>query len=460
VSRLLEEPLRVAVVGGAKSGKSTLLNALLRQRVASTNPAETTRHVTWYRLGFPESVSGITREGTNVPLTFDETGVVVQSGTQTAMSLDHVSVTLQADQLERMTLVDTPGLQTADETLSQETWRVLARTPESSGDELNRADVLIVIVSPNFVEQSRRAIRTFQDAHRGLLADPRNVIVVVNANGQISDKGGAEFANWLAGELEGMVASVVPVNALLAQSSETGQLTDRDCAALRKLAALSATSFDALTSWPGEFLYGDSDLPQSDRQRLVEILGIIGVRCAVALLRNEDVSTDQVAERLSRESDLDKVRNALEGLNKERIDASRAAEAMTSLTQLAFRWRHSLGERLAVRTAVDALSLLPAMHRIHELRALREIADDALELPLDLRPDVEHIATSRSDAASAADSLIGSPDDVLAARLRSAAWQTFRNSGREDPRLDYAYRVFKRSFDQIVTAAQPPGAGL
>jgi predicted GTPase len=49
----LGAPLRVALVGRVNSGKSTLLNALVGQRVAPTNETECTRVATWYRFGAP-----------------------------------------------------------------------------------------------------------------------------------------------------------------------------------------------------------------------------------------------------------------------------------------------------------------------------------------------------------------------------------------------------------------------
>ena len=45
----LDGPLRVAIAGKVKAGKSTLLNALVGERVAPTDASECTRVVTWYR---------------------------------------------------------------------------------------------------------------------------------------------------------------------------------------------------------------------------------------------------------------------------------------------------------------------------------------------------------------------------------------------------------------------------
>ena len=53
----LDQPLRVAVAGRVKAGKSTLLNALVGERLAPTDAGECTRIVTWYQDGHTYQVS-------------------------------------------------------------------------------------------------------------------------------------------------------------------------------------------------------------------------------------------------------------------------------------------------------------------------------------------------------------------------------------------------------------------
>ena len=55
----LEGPLRVAIAGRVKAGKSTLLNALLGEQLAPTDAGECTTIATWYRHGADYAVGAV-----------------------------------------------------------------------------------------------------------------------------------------------------------------------------------------------------------------------------------------------------------------------------------------------------------------------------------------------------------------------------------------------------------------
>ena len=59
----LDEPLRLAMAGKVKAGKSTLLNALVGEAIAATDAGECTRVVTWYVDGHAPSVALHPRDG-------------------------------------------------------------------------------------------------------------------------------------------------------------------------------------------------------------------------------------------------------------------------------------------------------------------------------------------------------------------------------------------------------------
>lgn len=67
----LAEPLRIALAGTLKAGKSTLVNALVGDDIAPTDATEATRIVTWFRHGPTPRVTANHRGGrrANVPIT-------------------------------------------------------------------------------------------------------------------------------------------------------------------------------------------------------------------------------------------------------------------------------------------------------------------------------------------------------------------------------------------------------
>ena len=70
----LSGPLRVAIAGRVKAGKSTLLNALVGERLAPTDAGECTKLVSRYRRGSGYQVSALLHDGRTQQLAFTRTG--------------------------------------------------------------------------------------------------------------------------------------------------------------------------------------------------------------------------------------------------------------------------------------------------------------------------------------------------------------------------------------------------
>ena len=76
VARLGEPSIRVAVGGRMNAGKSTLVNALLQERLAATGATETTRLVTWFRHSHQARLRVHRRDGTDRVLPLAPSGGV------------------------------------------------------------------------------------------------------------------------------------------------------------------------------------------------------------------------------------------------------------------------------------------------------------------------------------------------------------------------------------------------
>src|SRR5690606_7646873 len=108
----LHEPLRVAVAGIVKAGKSTLLNALLGERIAATDTAECTRIVTWYRHSRTPSITMRLRDGSTVrmPIRRQNELLVFDLGGRTSDEIEWLDVGWPLEGLRSLILIDTPGI--------------------------------------------------------------------------------------------------------------------------------------------------------------------------------------------------------------------------------------------------------------------------------------------------------------------------------------------------------------
>src|SRR3954452_21748935 len=94
VRQRLGEPLRVAIAGRLKAGKSTLVNALIGRRVAPTAVGECTRVVTRFRYGPADRIDVVGRDDTRRSLPLDDDGMIPQRLGVPLSRVAYVEVTL------------------------------------------------------------------------------------------------------------------------------------------------------------------------------------------------------------------------------------------------------------------------------------------------------------------------------------------------------------------------------
>src|SRR3954452_19264908 len=108
----LDEPLRVAIAGKVKAGKSTLLNALVGEELAPTDAGECTKIVTWYRDGITYRVMLHPRSGEarQVPFSRDGGAIDVDLQGWPPDQVERLEVEWPSSSLRAITLIDTPGI--------------------------------------------------------------------------------------------------------------------------------------------------------------------------------------------------------------------------------------------------------------------------------------------------------------------------------------------------------------
>jgi hypothetical protein len=404
----LGEPLRVAIAGRLKAGKSTLVNALIGRRVAPTAVGECTRVVTRFRYGPADRVDVVCRDGERRSLPLDDDGMIPQRLGVPAGRVAYVDVTLTSEKLRELTVVDTPGLASTDTRVSARAQEVVgastapfdADIDADSASEVAAAEAVVYVFTQAVRADDVRALEAFRDASARLASSPINAIGVF---GKVDTLVGGAGDPWpVAGPLaeqQGVllartVSDVVPVVGLLAETAEAGRLTAADAAALRLLAVLPAADLRLLLASVDLFRTRPAPVPPEQRDRLLTLLDLYGIGYALAQYAAEpQLSTGELVQRLVAASGFPRLRHTLEQTFRWRADAIKAGWALSRLERLAGHTR-DVPDRELLRGAVERLLRDPDYHRLRLLDAAQRVATGTVPLPVEWEQELTRLATS------------------------------------------------------------------
>lgn len=470
VLRRLGAPLQVAVAGRIKSGKSTLVNALIGRRVAPTDIGECTRLVTRFQYGTVDRVEIVFVDGRKQVLPFAADGMIPAELGVDIEKVSHIEAYLTNAVLQGMTVIDTPGLGSLDAASVSRTEELLGaakhrKEDDEESDELDDtsrsavagAEAVLYVVTQGVRADDQQALAAFTAATASREAGPVNAIAVLNKADTIAPESveGADGDVWKAATLlaekqastlKPRVADVLPVIGLIAESAEVGGFTSADAEALRQLAELDddilqtmLISADIFTSW-------ECDVPAGTRLRLLEKLDLFGISHAVEAIRKEpEITAGTLRRSLLDASGLEGVRQRLSIVFAARADGIKAAAALASVTALA----HASGdpaERQQVHDAIEVLLAKPEAHQLRLLEALTLVASGAVDMPEDLSEEVLRVGSNADIGAQ-----LGKPGATrqeLAAQAleRAGWWRSFASFGATPAQSRVAHVVHRAYF--------------
>ncbi|MPY81735.1 MAG: GTPase [Actinophytocola sp.] len=453
VLRRLSAPLQVAVAGRIKSGKSTLVNALIGRRVAPTGVGECTRLVTRFQYGTVDRIEVVLTDGTTRVLPFDADGMIPASLGMDLAAVSHLEAYLTSAMLKDMTVIDTPGLGSLDESSAARADEVLDPTSRAA---VAGAEAVLYVVTQSVRADDRQALAAFTAATANRAAGPVNAIAVLNKADTVAPESvtGADGDTWLAASLlaesqaaalRPKVAGVLPVIGLLAESAESDGFTAADADALRRMSELDDATLDTMLVSADIFAIWDCDIPAGTRTRLLDRLDLYGVQCGVDAIRAEpDIVAGALRRALKDASGLDTVRERLSTVCAARADGIKAAAALASITALA----HAAdpAERSRVRDAIEVLLTRQEAHQLRVLEALTLVTSGAVDLPDDLADEVLRVG-SNIDVSTQ----LGLPDadrERLTAHAleRAGWWRSFASFGATPAQSRVAHVVHRAYF--------------
>ncbi len=425
----LSGPLAVALAGRVNAGKSTLLNALLGERLALTDATECTRVVTRYAHGQVYSASASTPDGRPGPVPFERDSEGLRAVLPTLGGVLSLQITAPNPTLRTLTLIDTPGLGSTDAARIAATNSAIgaaeAVTPE--------ADAIIYLL--------RHAHRTDVDTLEALRdrwagnGSAFNVVAVLSRADEIGSArlDAMESAATIAaryeadGRLRGLATRVLPVSGLLAETGMT--LREDEYGWLRTLADGGRADVDRLLLAAALFLDPSAtSLTIEVRRQLLQRFGLFGVRLAIARFRDGSVSDASALARLLVDSSgLAALRVAL---TQQFGARSRVLQALTALDGLRQVARTSPTPPVWARVLEEIES---GSHELAEMRTLQAATDGLLGLPA---ADQRRLALLLGESATA--HRLALPSDAGTAALRDAALRAIADwrTRSADPMLD------------------------
>jgi hypothetical protein len=448
----LQGPLRIAIAGRIKAGKSTLLNALVGERMAPTDAGECTRLVTWYRHGVSYEVQALLRDGAIEPLPFTRADHELQFDVagRPLDTIDRIDVRWPSAKLEELTLIDTPGLASINDEASARSEEFLS--PQDRSSDADAVIYLMRHVHRNDVEY----LDAFLDrsvAH----ASPINAIGVLSRADEIgggrldslasADRIAARYRS--DSQLQTLCSTVLPVAGLLAETG--GTLRQDEYAALRSIAAEDEPTLDAMLITADRTLTaGLGPVTIEVRRALLARFGLFGLRFAVDRIRSGAASNaPALAAALVDVSGIGEIRKLLATRFLPRARVLQARGVLAGLRSLARA--AATADPETSRSLSDELERIEATSSdLSDLRLLHLSVAGVARLT-----DAESLEVRRlilgSDYCSRLDMPGVGADDARAAALEGIErWRSRAADPRNDPATVEACELAARAYEGVV----------
>lgn len=418
----LDEPLRIAIAGKVKSGKSTLLNALVGDQVAPTDAGECTRIVTWYQDGPSPRIVVYPTGAPPAPVPVDrqDGALVIDLMGHAPEDLDRMVVDWPSRSLRAVTLIDTPGIASLSTGVARRTTRFL--NPDDGTP--TEADAVIYLMRQLHASDAE-FLEAFRDQGVARAASVNTVGVISRAD----EIGGGRVdamssARAVAGRyrtepaLRGLCQNVVAVAGLLAQTGRT--LRQTEFQALRELAVAPRADLDSALLTADRFVAADGPVALAapsttvdDRRALLRRFGVFGLRLSALLIRQGTDSPAALATELVRRSGLTDLQNVLQTQFAQRRDVLKARSALLALDTVLRT--HPTPRAALLEGEVERI--FAGAHEFTELRLLSALRSGAVALPAPVVAEAERLL---GESGAGATTRLGLPPDAAPQDVRVA----------------------------------------
>jgi tetratricopeptide (TPR) repeat protein/GTPase SAR1 family protein len=199
-----DQPLLVTVMGEFSSGKSTFINAFIGEDVAPTGITPTTATINAVKYGRERGGRILYRDGRTESLAWSALFERLRGlGPEQVRQISVVEILLPLDSLQRVVLIDTPGLNS-----------ILPEHEEVARGFITRADAVVWLFA---AQQAGKA--TERAALAAVAGEGVRLLGVLNKVDQINAREQKSLVAYVTRELGDLVDAVVPVSARRALES-------------------------------------------------------------------------------------------------------------------------------------------------------------------------------------------------------------------------------------------------
>lgn len=448
-------PFRVAIAGRVNAGKSTLLNALVGERIAATDAGECTKIITAVHRAAGYEVAAVGHDGSRSPLKFrrDDRRLEVDLTGTSADAIARLDIGWPANVLDDLTLVDTPGL---DSLRAENSRRTLSFLEHDSTNPA-QADAAIYVMR-HLHHSDAEFLGAFMDrAVAG--CSPVNAVAVLSRADEIgaSRPDAMESAQRIADRyradpaIGALVGDIVPVAGLVAETGLT--LSEGEFRSIAELAAMSADDRRRLCLSVDDFCDVESTSITSEiRSELLARFGIFGVRRAIEMVASG--SADDASQLSRALVEISGVANLQQVIRARLLPRARLLKARTALLAL-----RGVARRLSDAGSPEAAGFSAAVDRVEAgafdvaiLHAAHLVMSGAVRLSAADAAEVEHAL----DAEPARG--LGIVGDTVEQRQEAALlglvkWRERSNDPLADTATMIVADAMARLFEQLYVTA-------
>jgi 50S ribosome-binding GTPase len=456
----LEGPLRVAIAGRVKVGKSTLLNALVGERLAPTDAGECTRVVAEYRRGQGRQIQAVLHDGGTRPLVWrrSEGALDIELDGVSEDDIGYIDVEWPTSALAEVSLIDTPGLGSLRSENSRRTQEFLEPdSPDADGGadaviylmrHLHRVDVEFLGA---FMDRSITAASPVNSV--GVLARADEIgagrLDAMESAGRIAERYRHDE------QIRTLCSTVLPLAGLLAETGLT--LREDETKALRDLLTVPDEQLETMLLSGDHFCdMSASNLTVEARRALLERFGLYGIRISLAEIRGGANTAAALAPRLVEHSGLQDLRNLLTDHFGPRGRLLQARSALLSLRNVARELRDTNPE-LASTIGREAERIETTSVDFTRLRAAHLVTSATVKVSDADRSVLERLlmATTPTDGLGLDPG--SSPDVVAKAALDAIShWRRSAGDPLASPAVVEVYEAAARVCEAIYATSSRP----